>query len=285
MTFPIASRSVEAAFLAACRDELRALKPGNVHIFAAGHGMQTKHFDDAAKAAAPWVARDGGSLGKRILEAVEASFAVANCNTNLGILLLCVPLAVAAEQRNGSQDLRQRLATVLRDLDRNDASDVFRAIVKANPAGLGEVDNGDVATAPGMTLREAMHLAADRDRIARAYVTDFADIFEFGLPKLQAARGETPSSELAITALHMEFLSSFTDSHIVRKFGTDTAEYVRSEAAKYAPFWRNDDLSELLAFDRSLKERGLNPGTTADFVVATLYADKLIALSATESPS
>ncbi len=98
------------------------------------------------KAAAPWVARDGGSLGKRILEAVEASFAVANCNTNLGILLLCVPLAVAAEQRNGSQDLRQRLAAVLRDLDRNDASDVFRAIVKANPAGLGEVDSGDVAS-------------------------------------------------------------------------------------------------------------------------------------------
>jgi triphosphoribosyl-dephospho-CoA synthase len=285
MTFPIASRSVEAAFLAACRDELRALKPGNVHIFAAGHGMQTKHFDDAAKAAAPWVARDGGSLGKRILEAVEASFAVANCNTNLGILLLCVPLAVAAEQRNKSQDLRQRLAAVLRDLDRNDASDVFRAIVKANPAGLGEVDSGDVSSPPGMTLREAMHLAADRDRIARAYVTDFADIFEFGLPKLQAARGETPSSDIAITALHMEFLSTFTDSHIVRKFGTETAEDVRSEAQEYAPFWRNHDLSELLGFDRSLKERGLNPGTTADFVVATLYADKLIALSATESPS
>jgi triphosphoribosyl-dephospho-CoA synthase len=285
MTFPLAAQSVEAAFLEACRDELRALKPGNVHIFAAGHGMETKHFEDAAKAAAPWVARDAGSLGKRILEAVEASFAVANCNTNLGILLLCVPLAVAAEQRSGPQDLRQRLASVLRGLDRNDASDVFRAIVKANPAGLGEVDNGDVASAPGMTLREAMHLAADRDRIARAYVTDFDDIFEFGLPKLKAARGETPSGDVAITALHMEYLATFTDSHIVRKFGTDTAEYVRAEAKKYAHFWRNDDRSELLAFDRSLKQRGLNPGTTADFVVATLYADKLIALSATESPA
>jgi triphosphoribosyl-dephospho-CoA synthase len=285
MTFPLASRSVEAAFLAACRDELKALKPGNVHIFAAGHGMETKHFEDAAEAAAPFVAHDGVSPGKRILDAVEASFAVANCNTNLGILLLCVPLAVAAEQRSGPQNLRHRLATVLRGLDQSDASHVFRAIVKANPAGLGEVDSGDVATAPGMTLREAMHLAADRDRVARAYVTDFDDIFEFGLPKLQAARGETPSDDIAITALHMEFLSTFTDSHIVRKFGTDTAEYVRSEAKKYATCWRSEDRSELLAFDRSLKERGLNPGTTADFVVATLYADKLIALSATESPA
>jgi triphosphoribosyl-dephospho-CoA synthase len=192
---------------------------------------------------------------------------------------------VAAEQRIGAQNLRQRLATVLRDLDRNDASDVFRAIVKANPGGLGKVDDGDVTTAPSITLQEAMQMAADRDRVARAYVTDFEDIFEFGLPKLEAARGQSPSDDLAITALHMDYLATFTDSHIVRKFGTDTAEYVRSEAKKYAHSWRKEDRSELLAFDRSLKGRGLNPGTTADFVVATLYADKLIALSATESPS
>ena len=31
----------------------------------------------------------------------------------------------------------------------------------------------------------------------------------------------------------------------------------------------------LLAFDRSLKERGLNPGTSADLTVATLFAATL----------
>ncbi len=88
-----------------------------------------------------------------------------------------------------------------------------------------------------------MRLAADRDRIARAYVTDFDDVFEFGLPKLEAARRETSSEEVAITALHMEFLSTFTDSHIIRKFGTDTAEYVRSEAKKRAHFARGENVS------------------------------------------
>jgi triphosphoribosyl-dephospho-CoA synthase len=34
--------------------------------------------------------------------------------------------------------------------------------------------------------------------------------------------------------------------------------------------------AELLRFDRDLKERGLNPGTSADFTVATLFADGLI---------
>ncbi len=35
---------------------------------------------------------------------------------------------------------------------------------------------------------------------------------------------------------------------------------------------------KLLAFDRSLKERGLNPGTSADLTVATLFAGALQAL-------
>jgi triphosphoribosyl-dephospho-CoA synthase len=34
----------------------------------------------------------------------------------------------------------------------------------------------------------------------------------------------------------------------------------------------------LAAFDRALKERGLNPGTSADLTVATLFAASLDAL-------
>ena len=34
----------------------------------------------------------------------------------------------------------------------------------------------------------------------------------------------------------------------------------------------------LTAFDRALKERGLNPGTSADLTVATLFAAALVAL-------
>ena len=33
----------------------------------------------------------------------------------------------------------------------------------------------------------------------------------------------------------------------------------------------------LLAYDRMLKEAGLNPGTSADFTVATLFLDTLLA--------
>lgn len=281
MAFPLSRDTIEAAFLSACRAELTALKPGNVHIHAAGHGMETLHFERAALAAAPFLGDPARGVGARILGAVGASVAAAGCNTNLGIVLLCAPLAVASGGREEPSDLRDRLGRVLDGLDRADADQAFQAIVIANPAGLGRADAGDVNGPPSMTLKDAMALAADRDRIARAYVTRFDDIFSHALPELYAARRSAESESMAITALHMSLLASFPDSHIARKYGDDAAEAVRREAADCAALWRPAPRQEtwqaLLDLDSSLKSRGLNPGTTADFVVATLFADALIA--------
>lgn len=290
MAFPLDSASVAAAFVAACHAELHALKPGNVHVHGAGHGMEISHFETAAAAAAPFIANAGLSVGARIHGAVEASFAATGLNTNLGIVLLCAPLAAAAQQQadGASAVLRDRLARVLSDLDQADAGQAFQAIVIANPAGLGQADGGDVHSPPTITLGEAMALAADRDRIARAYVTVYDDIFALGLPRLYAARRSAANESLAITALHMTYLSAFPDSHISRKHGVRIAEGVQNEAATLHPLWhpapKAQTWPDLLGFDRSLKERRLNPGTTADLVVATLFADALVGLGATNKP-
>lgn len=289
MSFPLDRSTIEASFLAACRAELAALKPGNVHIHAAGHGMEISHFERAAAAAAPFIADSARGVGARILGAVGASVAETGLNTNLGIVLLTAPLAAAADARDGASDLKTRLSSVLAGLDRSDADQAFQAIVIANPAGLGTVETGDVSQPPTMTLLEAMALAADTDRIARAYMTEYDDVFAVGLPALDAARRSAKNESLAITALHMKLLASFADSHIVRKYGAEIAEAVREEAIRLEPFWRPAPCLEtwqpLLDFDASLKARGLNPGTTADFVVTTLFADMLIHLSATKGLS
>ena len=121
-----------------------------------------------------------------------------------------------------------------------------------------------------------MALAADRDRIARAYVTDFEEVFAFGLPMLEQARATEAEPALAVTTLHMAYLAEKLDSHIVRKFGQEAALAVQHEAQALRPLWdpvaRPQSLARLLDFDGALKARGLNPGTTADFVVATLFA-------------
>jgi triphosphoribosyl-dephospho-CoA synthase len=296
MTFPLTAEVLGAAFVAACRAEIAALKPGNVHVHAGGHGMETRHFEVAALAAAPWIADASLTVGERILRAVDASLAAAGLNANLGIVLLCAPLAAAAElppSTNEAPDarsaLRRRLAAVLARLDREDAEAVYRAIVRANPAGLGTVAAEDVTRTPSIPLVEAMALAADRDRIARAYVTGFEDILDFGLDELGAARSLAASESDAITTLHMCFLAAFPDSHIVRKHGMDAALRVRDRARERAALWRPavqpNAFAELLQFDCELKKSGLNPGTTADLVVATIYAADIIARTVAEVPA
>ena len=271
----LSEAEISDAFLAACRAELAALKPGNVHVHAGGHGMETHHFEASAAAAAPWIATPHLNVGARILRAVEASLAVAGCNTNLGILLLTAPLAAAA-QADTAGDLRTRVRRVLSALDASDAANVYEAIRRANPGGLGSAPEEDVAAPPTLGLREAMALSADRDRIARAYVTDLDEIFAFGLPALERISLATEDPALAVTTLHMAYLAQAPDSHIARKFGNETALSVREEAARRRALWdpvaTQKSLAGLLALDRDLKQRSLNPGTTADFVVATLFA-------------
>nr|WP_294506764.1 triphosphoribosyl-dephospho-CoA synthase [uncultured Rhodopila sp.] len=91
--------SIAAAFIEACLEELAAPKPGNVHIHAPGHRMTVEDFVRSAEVSAPLLCRPGAPLGRRILEAATATREAVGQNTNLGILLLCGPLAMAAEAR------------------------------------------------------------------------------------------------------------------------------------------------------------------------------------------
>src|SRR5215468_5609908 len=106
---------VAEAFIAACRDELEALKPGNVHVFAPGHRMTTAQFIKSAAAAAGPLCEPSTRVGARIRGAVEATLRAVGTNTNLGIILLCAPLAAAVEA--ASPDLRAGVAQVLESLD------------------------------------------------------------------------------------------------------------------------------------------------------------------------
>ncbi len=268
---------IAAAFRAACLDELEAPKPGNVHVFASGHRMTAAEFVRSAEVAAAPLALPGARVGNRIRDAVEATLALVGTNTNLGIILLCAPLAAAAERPG---ELRSALAQVLASLNVRDAELAFRAIARAAPAGLGRVERHDVAEAATVTLKAAMAEASSRDRIARQYVSDFEDVFERGEPTLRAALERSHEPQWATLAVYLEFLSAFPDSHIVRKHGAATAEDICRTAARYHERMRSAEspavlLPDLLTWDTLLKERGINPGTSADLTVATLFAHRL----------
>jgi len=272
------AQEIAAAFTWACLAELDAPKPGNVHVFAAGHRMTAEQFIASADAAAPAISAQGARVGTRIFAAVEATFAAVGANTNLGIILLCAPLAAAAQ--SAGADLRASLGKVLQDLDTDDADLAFRAIVRAAPAGLGHSERHDVYEPATVSLLQAMTEAADRDRIARQYATNFTDVFDIGLPLLEASSRRHAEQEWATLTVYLGFLSAFPDSHILRKFDKRAAERVRRTAAKHLAALQATKaparlLPELLAWDGTMKAEGLNPGTSADLTVATLFAHRL----------
>jgi len=273
---PIDAAALRGAFLRACRAELEALKPGNVHVHAEGHGMTVKDFLVSAEAAAGPLCEPRKSAGARIRAAVEASWAAVPLNTNLGIVLLSAPLLCAAER--GTGPLQDRLRAILGRLTVPDAVDAFAAIRAANPAGLGRVEAQDVGVPPTLTLLEAMRFAADRDLIARQYATGYADVFATGVGRITAARRAGHPADWIATLVFLDFLCGFPDSHIARKFGAEIADQVRAEAAQLRRSLPDDATAAfpaLAAFDRALKERGLNPGTSADLTVASLLASEL----------
>ncbi len=257
------------AFLRACELDVAVRKPGNVSLASPGHGMTAAHFIASAQAAAPALFAPGQRVGQRIEAAVAASWAAAGCNTNLGIVLLCAPIAAAVE-RFPTAELRPAIEAVLADLDRDDAAAAYRAIAFVQPGGLGDAPSEDVRRPPSLGLRQAMALAAERDSIARQYANGFADLFEIALPQL-APGG---ASDAGVQRTYLALLARLPDSHIVRKHGEAVAQTVMSAAqgwqARAAAGVVLDQSPAFLAWDDELKAAAINPGTTADLTVAAL---------------
>ncbi len=279
-----------ACFLHACALDVAVFKPGNVSSASPGHGMSAAQFIAASQAAAPALFEAGSGVGERIESAAAASWAATGCNTNLGILLLCAPIALATQRSPGAHSaasLRSANTEVLGSLDLDDAAAAFRGIALANPGGLGEAAEQDVHALPTLDLRAAMALAADRDLIARQYRDGYADLFDLALPSLptgfklgnclstaEADASADPLSTRAVQHLYLTLLSRLPDSHIVRKHGEAVAQNVMREAQAFAVRSQSGESLAVdpafMAWDAALKAARINPGTTADMTVAAL---------------
>ena len=266
--------TVAGAAQFACVLETSAEKPGNI---TPSHDFADTSYEDMLRsgiALGPELGRAcERGVGETVLAAVRASREAAGANTNLGIALLLAPLARAALTDG---PLRERLGEVQSALTVDDARAAYAAIRLAGAAGLEKRVEHDVRDEPGVTLREAMAVAAQRDTIAAEYVSDHAVTFELGLPVLAGALNDGLPAREAIVELALRLLAAVPDTLIARKRGPGAAESV-SEGARdvlaaggvRTPSGR----TALAAFDASLRRDGhaLNPGTTADLVTAVLF--------------
>jgi triphosphoribosyl-dephospho-CoA synthase len=212
-------------------------------------------------------------VGATVLAGVQATRdAVGPKNTNLGILLLVAPLAVASP----GEPLATGVAAVLQHLTPDDCRDVYAAIRLTQPGGLGRVVEADVnANAPpNISLVEAMRLAADRDFVARQYTNNFAEVFATA-DRIETHARSLPMSD-AIVRAFLEFLAREPDSLIARKCGDAKSREVSGAARSVLDgLASGDDVFQgaLADFDFWLRSDGhrLNPGTTADLVAAALF--------------
>ena len=258
----------------ACLLEVTARKPGNVHRYADLPGLRCVDFLLSATAIAEPLDRAAEiGIGRAVLEAIEATRRVVSTNTNLGIVLLLVPLAAVPKTANLAAGVEKVLAATTID----DARHVYRAIRLAQPGGLGQVDEQDVVGEPTATLRAVMKMAAERDLIAKQYSNGFHEVLGDALPGISKALQENWPLETAIIHCHLNVLAKHPDSLILRKHGITRAHEVSRRAAEIVQGgWPESAaaVKELEAFDLWLRhpDNRLNPGTTADLVTAALYA-------------
>lgn len=260
----------------ACLLEATAPKAGNVYPGRSFEKLTYADFVAAAEIAAAQFGSSERCISERMKATVDKSVSATGTNVNLGIVLLLGPLVAADEAL--SRDKLPRTATrwsrtigeVLRAFDVTDGQNIYCAINRASAGGLGTVEAMDVHETSGpVDIGDAMRLAADHDRIARQYASEFSDLIENVAPVVRASICDSSDVLVGISRAHLRLLMSDVDTLIARKNGVEVALAVQ-ERARAVDF---DDPSSIAKFDQSLRgdANRLNPGTTADLIAAAVY--------------
>ncbi len=259
----------------ACLWEVSADKPGNVSRHKDFWDLKHEDFLLSAVAIGPAIREAGEkTAGETILMAIKDTQRFVAYNTNLGIVLLFAPLAKAY----GPGRLRESLGEVLASLTVDDAQNAYQAIRLAHPGGMGRLEKYDISEEEevDITLREAMWLAKDRDSIAKEYVTNFEKTFELGYPCLMRYWMESHKLLDSIVQTYLSILAEVPDTQIRRINGPAVAEDASQRAKralKLGGVFSAQGREAVRELDRFLREEddGLNPGTTADLVTASLF--------------
>lgn len=257
----------------ACIWEATIPKPGNVHRGADFEDLSYTDFLLSAVAVGPVLETAAAKgIGPCVLESVARTRHMVGTNTNLGSLLLLVPLCAVPRERRLDEGVRD----VLKNLRPSDARDVYEAIRLADAGGLGEVKAMDVREQPPDDLLAAMRSAAGRDLVARQYAEGFQQVLHCAAPWIREGLASRLALGPAVRHAFVRLLCEFPDSLIGRKCGQPTAAAAAGRAGQIlaaglpgeeAYEYAMSDLDFWLRADGHRR----NPGTTADLIAAGLF--------------
>ena len=256
---------VERAQMAMVLEVTAYPKPGNVDRCHDYEGTRLEHFLASAVLARPALERaaageSGGGLGEVFREAVRLTSGHRGGNTHFGAFILLIPLlrggdipgAVRAVQGSTVEDAlefyRAFSLTKVRMLP-DDPLDV------RSPRALGTIRER------GLTLLRIMEHSEEHDMISREWVNGFARTRNAADLLHAAGCGRE-----AVVEAFLRLLAEEADTFIMKEHGPLVAEEVRRRAGEVLA-----GREDLAAFDAGCIARGINPGSTADLIIAGIY--------------
>ena len=238
---------------------------------------QSKEIDDLSKA----------ELGKYILQAVNETNKWIRTNTNLGIMMMCIPIAAAAAISDNFDEIQDNVGRLMDATTVDDAVNLYDAINVADAGGMGDQEEFDVKSekakdelrANNQTMFDVLEISAGWDRLADELTNKMPVCFEIGYPTFSHAWQSYDDVDVinkASVLTFMTILSQIPDTLISRKYGNEMAESVSKKAEELLAFKEDDSFVEkLLEFDDYLYGNKLNPGTTADLTAASIFLSYL----------
>jgi triphosphoribosyl-dephospho-CoA synthase len=308
---PTETWSLGTCVATACLLEAAAPKAGNVHPHASFSDMNYEHFRSSAQAIArvfddPVLTR----VGQLTLRAIEATQEAVGVNTNLGIVLLMAPIAIAFRRgendhprapldaiREWTSETRDDRLEKLKSLIRHelaamsgeDSRAIYAAIRIAKAGGMGDVKEMDIHQEAPSDLLSAMQLASSWDDIAKEYSTGFHNLCTMSNRLMELLRSPIPQGEStkkhswfrAIQHLQLERLAEHGDTLIARKNSANIVHETKRLAKSTCDDWEtNKREASWQVLDDFLRDDGhrRNPGTTADLLAAATLLCILVEL-------
>ncbi|MCD4810744.1 MAG: triphosphoribosyl-dephospho-CoA synthase [Methanosarcinales archaeon] len=267
-------------------------KPGNVdrdHNYPDTH---FEHFLASAVSVYPVLKKasaDNKDIGKYIHEAVvESAKWQSGGNTHFGAFILLIPLVMAAgklrTQMNGGPgifpELEQCVMELVKDTSADDSVELYKAFSKAG-VRINDVDDLDLADLASIdeirsrrtTLYQLMEISSSYDMIAREWTTGFQLTFRCADSILGKYRSMSINDTLVRTFL--EILAENPDTFIRTKFDLERAKEVSGRALHIVDCINSSGFEiakpDIEQFDEQLLSEGINPGSTADIIIAGLF--------------
>jgi triphosphoribosyl-dephospho-CoA synthase len=256
-------------------------KPGNIDRDHNYTDTRFEHFLASAVGVYPILekaALSKAGIGRLIYDSVmESSKWQSGGNTHFGAFILLIPLVMAGGRCENKKCLKEEVSRIVRETTVDDAFEFYRAFsragVKVKPVAdldLTDTDSIEKIMTQGLTLFDLMEISASYDMIAEEWVNGFEKTFECRVLIQEKIKKYGINDAVVLT--FMELLSRNKDTFIRTKFDIMKAEDISMRATSIL---QKGDMkgimNDICQFDEELLKEGVNPGSTADIIIAGLF--------------